>query len=66
MISFSAPSSREQEISSEEVSSGPFVPLGLMNQIEELLEERLELGYIDVDDFVRDAIRRFIEYHQAK
>ena len=65
MISFSAPSSRGQEISSEEVSSGPLVPLGLIDQIEELLDERPELGYIDVDEFVRNAIRRFIEYHKV-
>ena len=34
--------------------------------LQDLLDERPELGYIDVDEFVRDAIRRFIQYNQVK
>lgn len=44
----------------------PFVPLGLIDQIEELLEERPELGYVDVDEFVRDAVRRLMEQFGKK
>lgn len=46
---------------SEDLLNGPFVPQGLIDQIEELLDERQELGYLDVDEFVRDAVRRLLE-----
>jgi hypothetical protein len=45
----------------EDFLNGPSVPPGLIDQIEELLEERPELGYIDVDEFVRDAVRRLMK-----
>ena len=34
------------------------LPNSLLRQIEELLNEKPETGYVDVDDFIRDAIRR--------
>ncbi len=37
------------------------VPDELMGQIQELLSEKPILGYLDVDEFVRDAIRRCIQ-----
>ena len=46
---------------SEDILNKPFVPEELIDQIEELLDERQELGYIDVDEFVRDAVRRLLE-----
>ena len=46
---------------SDDVLNQPFVPQGLIDQIEELLDERQELGYFDVDEFVRDAVRRLLE-----
>ena len=51
----------EPKPSSEDFLNGPFVPQGLLDQIEELLDERQELGYLDVDEFVRDAVRRLLE-----
>jgi len=45
---------------------GLSLPQSLIRHIQGLLEERPELGYVDVDEFVRDAIRRFIQHHQAK
>ena len=46
---------------SEDFLDEPFVPQGLIDRIEELLDERRELGYLDVDEFVRDAVRRLLE-----
>jgi len=46
---------------SEDVLNGPFVPQGLIDRIEELLDEMPELGYLDMDEFVRDAVRRLLE-----
>jgi len=37
------------------------VPDDVMGQIRELFSERPELGYVDADEFARDAIRRFIQ-----
>jgi len=37
------------------------LPRNLIQQIRELLSQRPDLGYADVDNFVRDAIRRFIQ-----
>ncbi|MFH0897848.1 MAG: hypothetical protein V1850_07395 [Candidatus Bathyarchaeota archaeon] len=51
----------EPELISKDFLNGPFVPLGLIDQVEELLDERQELGYLDVDEFVRDAVRRLLE-----
>jgi hypothetical protein len=45
---------------------GLSLPQSLIRQVEDLLGERPELGYLDAAEFVRDAIRRFIQYHQAK
>jgi len=39
----------------------PFVPQVLIDRTEELINERQELGYLDVDEFVRDAVRRLLE-----
>ena len=36
------------------------IPRRLIRQVTRLLKERPELGYIDVADFVRDAIRRAV------
>lgn len=46
---------------SEDFLNGSFVSQGLIDQIEELLEERPELGYLDVDEFVRDAVRKLMK-----
>ena len=54
------------QLISEDISYEPPVPHGLIDQIEELLEERPELGYIDVDEFVRDAVRRLMEQFGKK
>jgi len=40
------------------------IPDDLMGQIRELLSERPELGYLDVDEFARDAIRKRIQQHK--
>ena len=37
------------------------LPLELYYRILKILTERPELGYIDVEEFVRDAVRRFIQ-----
>ena len=42
------------------------IPQSLLRTIQDLLEARPNLGYIDADEFIRDAIRRFIQYYQAK
>lgn len=36
------------------------IPESLLRQIQELVIKRPELGYIDMDEFIRDATRRFI------
>ena len=38
------------------------LPRNLIRQIARLLKERPELGYVDVADFVRDAIRRALPH----
>lgn len=42
------------------------LPQSLIHHIQDLLDEKPGLGYFDVNEFVRDAIRKFIEYYQAK
>ena len=51
---------------SEDFSNSPFVPPELIDQIEELLDEKPELGYLDVDEFVRDALRRLMKQFGKK
>ena len=45
----------------EEYSNDLSLPQNLLHPIEELLNERPELGYLDVDEFIIDAIRRRIQ-----
>ena len=41
------------------------LPQSIVCQILELLDQRPELGYTNVGEFIRDAIRRFIECHRG-
>ena len=45
----------------EEELNDLLVPLGLLQRIQEFLAENTGLGYLDVGEFVRDAIRRHIQ-----
>jgi len=36
------------------------LPRSLIRQVARLIKEKPELGYVDIADFVRDAIRRFL------
>ena len=40
---------------------GLTVPESLIEKVESLIEERKELGYVSVSEFVKEAIRRRIE-----
>jgi len=40
------------------------LPRSLIRQITQLLKERPELGYVDIEDFVRDAIRRSLSHQR--
>jgi len=46
--------------------SGMSVPKDLFFEIAELLHERPELGYVDVEEFLRDAIRRHVREMKKK
>jgi len=41
--------------------NGFTLPQHLMREIQDLLIERPDLGYLDIDEFIRDALRRRIE-----
>lgn len=38
--------------------------LRLYYEIEHLIAEKPELGYLDAEEFIRDALRRFLLTHQ--
>jgi len=40
------------------------LPQRLIRQVAKLIKEKPELGYIDIADFVRDAIRRYLLHSQ--
>ncbi len=40
---------------------GLTIPESLIEKVEALIEERKELGYVSVSEFVKEAIRRRIE-----
>ena len=41
-------------------SDGGVLPNSMIREIKYLLQSRPELGYTDVNEFVRDAVRRFL------
>jgi len=47
-------------------NAGLFLPKDLFFQIAELLHERPELGYIDIEEFVRDALRRHVQQNKNR
>ena len=40
---------------------GLTIPESLIEKVEALIEERKELGYVSVSEFVKEAIRRRVE-----
>ena len=45
---------------------GLTIPESLIEKVEALIEERKELGYVSVSEFVKEAIRRRIEEIESK
>ena len=45
---------------------GLTIPESLIEKVESLIEEKKELGYVSVSEFVKEAIRRRIEEIESK
>ena len=52
---------KKSQTAPREDFNGFILPRSLMREIQEALIERRELGYLDIGEFIRDALRRRIE-----
>jgi len=42
------------------------LPEDLAKRIKDLITKRRDLGYTSVNEFVKDAVRRLLEYYEGK